>query len=589
MFFRRWLLSDIGRFASFGFAIWLNFTLALLLLAVPETNRSPLHGYLIRLVPFIWVSLATALTVSFFTLRNLLQKRLNFSVAHERVAAILLIAAGVVARAMHLLHIDVTLPYTAGGLFVQFAETITQNSFMLPQYIPFYAIPFGYPPLSFYILAIVIGPLGIDGVTAINFLPPFLSIFTMPLVYMLARRLGFSTAGRLFALTVFAVLPSAYVEFVESAGLAEVVGELMLLSFAICLVDVYKRKTVSPPYLTGLLFGGCVLASPGSAYASVLLYLAFVVMGLFNQSHPRPKRLAAPFIVGLVGVAFSAPYWLTVISNHGIDLFTTTVAGQYGAGPLQGIQTALQPLLLHFRVAYAEAPIFWDALILVSFVWAVFTREWLLPIVFLAFAAIPREGRWLMVAPAALQTGMFLSNAFKGMLAGSSRSKATVARNSWNAGLIGLIAFAYVVFNVSASSQAIIPDYHNKIWADRIEAMQWVRFNTPGNAKVISLSNEFVTEWTPNIAKRGTVNVVQGLEWLPARQAAASGLNGRLERCADIQCVKAALVETDGEAEYWLLIDTTVFDQLSLEATDEVTFEIVWSNSSITIGRIDSP
>ena len=66
---------------------------------------------------------------------------------------------GIAFRTYHLFIIGFKVPFDLGGLFYQMSIEIIKNGFLLPVSIPYYypgGLPFAYPPLPFYIQAIVI-------------------------------------------------------------------------------------------------------------------------------------------------------------------------------------------------------------------------------------------------------------------------------------------------------------------------------------------------------------------------------------------------------------------------------------------------
>jgi hypothetical protein len=67
-------------------------------------------------------------------------------------------------------------------------------------------------------------------------------------------------------------------------------------------------------FFIGILFGLLLLSSPrcAFAYALVLLTVAFL--------NPRKKTVFNLAFIGIIAVLISAPWWITVIQNHGITL-----------------------------------------------------------------------------------------------------------------------------------------------------------------------------------------------------------------------------------------------------------------------------
>jgi len=89
---------------------------------------------------------------------------------------------GIAFRTYHLFIIGFKVPFDLGGLFYQMSIEIIKNGFLLPVSIPYYypgGLPFAYPPLPFYIQAIIIKLFSPDIFITINALPPFFSVISL--------------------------------------------------------------------------------------------------------------------------------------------------------------------------------------------------------------------------------------------------------------------------------------------------------------------------------------------------------------------------------------------------------------------------
>src|SRR6185369_15462434 len=102
---------------------------------------------------------------------------------YPKILAVLILLLGSFLRIYHLFRIDFSHePFRLGGLFVAFAEEIARNGFKFPVTIPYYSeggIPFGYPPLGFYIEAVLFKFFPEQQVAIANLLPPFVAVFAL--------------------------------------------------------------------------------------------------------------------------------------------------------------------------------------------------------------------------------------------------------------------------------------------------------------------------------------------------------------------------------------------------------------------------
>ena len=131
---------------------------------------------------------------------------------YEYVIVGLIILFGSIIRVIHIFFVGFRSPFHRGGLFLEFANQIAKNKYLLPHTIPFYTdggIPFAYPPLPFYFEAILVYGIGLPKFLVVNILPPIIACLTIPSFYLLTRVYGLKIWSRLFALLAFAIIPNA--------------------------------------------------------------------------------------------------------------------------------------------------------------------------------------------------------------------------------------------------------------------------------------------------------------------------------------------------------------------------------------------
>lgn len=215
---------------------------------------------------------------------------LNYQFRKEAILVAIILFSGSLLRIIHLFIVGIKYPYRDGGLFLEFANQIALNNYRIPSFIPYYTnggIPFAYPPLPFYFEAIGVYALGINAYAVVNLLPPFVSILSLASFYFLTSVVGLNQYGRYFALLAFAFLPSAFLQQIEGAGLAESFGTLALIWFLFSLFKAKNHPNVSSYIRIGVFWAICVVSSPGSAYASFLAFLIFSAQRLLQGNVAR--------------------------------------------------------------------------------------------------------------------------------------------------------------------------------------------------------------------------------------------------------------------------------------------------------------
>ncbi|MCD4686096.1 MAG: hypothetical protein K8S97_09190, partial [Anaerolineae bacterium] len=217
--------------------------------------------------------------------------------AHEARLLIVLLGLGMVSRVIHLLVIPLDIPYAAGGLYAEFAAQIAAGNYALPRWIPFFSdggIPYAYPPLPFYVAALLTDGVGIPELTLFNILPPITGALTVPAFAVLIRTLGLDRRTQIVALSVFILLPVSYMEYLYGEGLAEASGGLAIIILGIALA----RWIASPTYGTlvgsGIAWGICVLASPGSAFGAIPTVAVFALYRWEQAYHAAQTDAPAP-------------------------------------------------------------------------------------------------------------------------------------------------------------------------------------------------------------------------------------------------------------------------------------------------------
>ncbi|MBC7251439.1 MAG: hypothetical protein H5T62_14295 [Anaerolineae bacterium] len=117
--------------------------------------------------------------------------------------------------------LDSPFPINDGGLFYAMMGDLIAADYNFPLYTTYNAahIPFAYPPLPFYLTALLSQWLGIPLLSLIRWLPPLVTTLTIPAFYLLARAILKSRLQASLASVAFAMLPRAFDLFIVGGGL----------------------------------------------------------------------------------------------------------------------------------------------------------------------------------------------------------------------------------------------------------------------------------------------------------------------------------------------------------------------------------
>jgi len=117
--------------------------------------------------------------------------------------------------------------------------------------------------------------------------------------------------------------------------------------------------------------------------------------------------------------------------------------------------------------------------------------------------------------------------------------------------------------------------------------MEWIRDNTPTDAKLVVLGDTYIREWAPHVSRRTVLNVFQGLEWQPKKQAEVLELNQALAGCEEWGCVSSQVAAAPGYDEVYVYVEIDQFPHLLTSLTDETAaFRIMWQNEVVAFGYL---
>jgi hypothetical protein len=428
-------------------------------------------------------------------------------------------------------------PLNDGGMFYVMVQELIDNRFALPEFTSYNGgqIPFTYPPLAFYLAALIRQVTRLPLLSLFQYLPAALSALTIPAVYWLGLRLTGSQRQAVFAALAFALLPRAFVWPIMGGGLSRAAGLLAAVLALALLVSLFKprpeRWQPGRALLASLACAVTVLTHPEIAWflcCSALLMIAF-----WGRSR---RGLAHAAAIGALVALFSSPWWGTSLARHGWETFLAPFqVGSQESG-------AFIRLLLF---SYTEET-FTDLIGALAFIGLLaelarrrfFLPAWVALIVFLSL----RNAPYILMLPVALLAAITLEQLLLPGIERLAGEKAGRARLWAQAGILGFLCFSAVgfVFTPNAS-------LHRLSVNDRA-AMAWVQGNTPPLSRFILITSaetweiDSASEWFPALSGGVSLNTVQGSEWFPGGGYAAVQKSYRqLQACAqsDAACLES--------------------------------------------------
>lgn len=485
-------------------------------------------------------------------------------------------------------------PAYGAGLFMQAVEEISANGYALPERIPNYTregVPFAYPPLLFYVAAIVrdlfgVGPidysLHVPGLFVLAYLVPY--YFTAKELLGTARLAGLSAS-------LFAVTPAVLQWHLSAGGMVRSAALLFALTGAYTGLRLFRSGRTRWVVPSAVLFGLTVLSHPTYTVFFGLTYLL-----LFARFDRSLRGFVHGALVAASGIALATPWWAQVALTHGPDIFMAAAGTHSGlVGGVGRFTSAfvypLDPSLeaVFFVGAYAGA------------VYALARRRWFLPAWLVVAGFVIGKHRFQFVAGSML-TAVFVAEVVLPWARGWTRRDAPGRSLLTEVTVLALVvvaaatlgtAFAAGELDTHAGSptQPAFIDDHDR------EAMEWAAANTDSGAGFVVLGD--AAEWFPLLSDRTILVGPWGVEWTtPERYRTHLELYKAISDCSTAACIDAYLGAEGFAPEYVYVpkahytvrgFDHYQDDRMrdSLVASDR--YELAFENGGVMIVRVTDP
>jgi hypothetical protein len=470
----------------------------------------------------------------------------GLSIAKLNLAFALTVVLGVAAAIRFLPLGASSFPLNDGGLFVRMARDLSANGFLMPAFTSynFETIPFAYPPLGLYLIALL-GQAGAgDPVAVLRWLPAILSTASVLALYFMAAELLRSRWRGVAAAAAFATMPRSYMWLIGGGGVTRSLGLLLALLTLHQGILMLRRHQPANIAGTALLGGLTALAHP---QAAVFLAVSFLALIAFRGRSVISIGQAA--LAGAGAMLVVSPWLFAVISAHGLP--TLLSAAQTGLDPLNGAYQLV-------GVAFADSPVFdiITALGILGILVMIARRQWMLP-TWLALTVLidPRAGMTFATVPLALAVVPLLPELVSRM--DSAQGAATTIETASMPALLrshpaaAILLLLLLVVALSTASRTAI-NGTNPLYGlqpDHVAAMAWARQNSKSDAQFAVVTNrdwgsDYLSEWFPVVAERRSVATVQGSEW--------KGFPAYLHRLAMDRQLQDCAVRTAACLDDWL-------------------------------------
>ena len=478
----------------------------------------------------------------------------------------------------------VPFPGNYAGLYLEMAQQIHQHGYQLPARVPHYTrggLPFAYPPLGPYLVAVLHGATGLSYLTIARYVPGLVTLLYLVPTLFVGLELTDSARKAGLATSVVAFSPAVFGWHLSAGGVVRAPAFLFTVAGVYTGLKLFTTPRRRWLVLSAVLFGCTVLSHPVNTVFFGISYVTFFLY--FDRT---PGGLARGATVAAGGFALALPWLLQVSHVHGVGVFVNAAGTRGGIFP--GVLVSGAQFVSGFRT---ELLPLWRAIVVVGLVFLVGRARYFLPVWFgVVLLTIPRP-RFLLfigafvaahfvvdrVLPAVSDATVpfeiprsYLSVAVVGLLVGY--------------GLVGGVLFTagYPVLGPSDTSTTadVTP-------ADR-EAISWVERNTAPDASFVVTGSPY--EWFPFLANRTLVVSPLGAEWLGEVQYQAHLRQyGELSSCQYAACFSRTLRTESVETDYVYVSrgdrDALTWRLLRDGFRDSAAFEVAYENDEVVVVR----
>ncbi|HZR98106.1 MAG TPA: hypothetical protein VFE37_05335 [Chloroflexota bacterium] len=448
------------------------------------------------------------------------------------VAVAAAVVVGALVRAGHTLASD--FPLNDGGLFYVMVRDLQAAGFALPATTTYNdaALPYAYPPLGFYLAGLLaaVGPWSL--LDEFRWLPLAFSVLTIPAFWLLARDLLPDRRAALLATGAFALLPMSFQWVIMGGGLTRGLGFVWAI---LALWQVHRLYTW--PGRATLLLAIVLAALTVLSHPAMAWFLAYSSIVLFLAHGRSAAALRRSVLVALGTVALTAPWWVAVLSRHGV--YPLVASGGSGWGPFAPLQL--------LTLAITNEPFFpvLGALAALGALACLRTRRaWLPAWVGVMVLLDARSPLATASVPIALLAGIGASQVLLPWLGWAAPDGSAGARDSSAAApgarrrppaLVWAVG-GFIAFLATLGATVDLNGVLGGLTAEQRAGMRWAAEATPPGARFLIVTGSLfptrdrVSEWFPALGGRVSVTTIQGYEW-----ARDDSFGQRVERYLTVQ------------------------------------------------------
>ena len=466
-------------------------------------------------------------------------------------------------------------PLNDGGMFFAMIRDLQQAHYQLPLFTSYNqaGIPFAYPPLPFYLAAILddLTPLNLFDV--LRFVPALATVLSLGAMYRLARSFHGAEASVAASVVTFALLPESFVWPIMGGGLTRAVGMLFAL---LAMAEAHRLYARDEPRAVPWLILWSSLTALSHIEWAWFLALACGAMCIANCRSRRALFLSA--VVAVTTLAFTVPWWGSVLLHHGWAPFAAALLTGYGATA----DAAAGEIAIGHFVALAGV-----LLLLALRRRRLFYFGWIGLIIMLNMRSLFR----LAALPISLANGeLFAPPEAISSTESASGSRAGITRRLLQLGFSVSLAFVLWLEVIGPLAITRGLGHLTALPSEERTAMEWISQNTPDSTQFLVVSGvgwaiDRSAEWFPVLADRRSVLTVQGTEWLPRGAfTAADKAQEELNHCVhqNVDCL-TSWAEEFGVGYSHIYVAGDCCTDLRASLSRDSSFQVIYENAGASI------
>lgn len=211
-----------------------------------------------------------------------------------------------------------SVPMGYAGLFTQMAKQIADANFHLPFESPYYGpggIPFAYPPLGLYLLAVLIKLTG-KYFVFLRILPPILGLLSLIPLYGITLEFSKSHISAAASIIIAASSQDLHIANAWAAGIVRAPACLFCLSAIYFLIRQQNKRSMLNSLLAGVFLGLTLMTH--------LIYALFCFLWVWWWSLFRKnifEKIKDAIIISGIGILVASMWLVPVLFRYGSVIF----------------------------------------------------------------------------------------------------------------------------------------------------------------------------------------------------------------------------------------------------------------------------